>query len=208
MTMLNRLNRFRLGCLAVAATGAIATMVAVVSPHLAKAATAPIGTPLSTATPISENEATYNFLPVLNSVTSPPLVMLLMSRDEQLSFKAYTDYTDLNGDGTIETTYADSITYNGYFDSNLCYNYSSSNNYFAAGAAVSSGHQCGTSGNPWSGNFLNWLTMSRIDIVRWVLYGGLRSTDTSAQSGTQQTVLKRAFIPADVHSWAKVYPNT
>ncbi|WP_051749486.1 pilus assembly protein [Nevskia soli] len=215
MAMLNRLNGFWLRYTVAAVIAAIAAAAVLFTNRMALAVTAsPIGTALSSAAPISQSETTYNLLPVLNSVTSPPLVMLLLSRDEQLSFKAYTDYTDLNGDGTIETTYNDATNYSGYFDTALCYNYSSANNYFIAGANVAAGtHQCGTSGNPWSGNFLNWLTMTRLDMVRWVLYGGLRSTDTaSATSGstaaTQKTVLKRAFIPNDIHSFAKVYTGT
>ncbi|MDB5977779.1 MAG: Tfp pilus assembly protein tip-associated adhesin PilY1-like protein [Nevskia sp.] len=217
MAMLSRLNGFWTRCAALTAVAATAALTVFFITHPALAVTAsPISTPLSTAAPISENETTYNLLPVLNSVTSPPLVMLLLSRDEQLSFKAYTDYTDLSltSDGTIETTYTDTIDYSGYFDTKLCYNYSSSNNYFIAGTQVATGtHQCSTTGNPWSGNFLNWLTMTRLDMVRWVLYGGLRSTDTAgASSGstaaTQKTVLKRAFIPNDIHSFAKVYTGT
>ena len=215
MAMLNRLNGFWLRYTVAAVIVSIAAAAVLFTNRVALAVTAsPIGTALSSAAPISQSETTYNLLPVLNSVTSPPLVMLLLSRDEQLSFKAYTDYTDLNGDGTIETTYNDATSYSGYFDTALCYNYSSANNYFIAGANVTAGtHQCGTSGNPWSGNFLNWLTMTRLDMVRWVLYGGLRSTDTaSATSGstaaTQKTVLKRAFIPNDIHSFAKVYTRT
>ena len=33
----------------------------------------------------------------------------------------------------------------------------------------------------WSGNFLNWATMSRMDVLRKILFGGLRSTDTKSR---------------------------
>jgi type IV pilus assembly protein PilY1 len=139
----------------------------------------------------------YTAYPVLNASAVAPLVMLVMSRDEQLFIKAYTDYTDLDGDGLIDTTYNDKFAYSGYFDSSLCYDYGSGQ-YKASNAATGSNrHQC--NGN-WSGNFLNWLTMSRLDVVRFVLYGGYRSTDTSTS-----TVLERANIPNDLHAWAKVY---
>ena len=53
-------------------------------------------------------------------------------------------------------------------------------------------------------HFLNWGTMTRLDVVRKVLYGGFRSTDdTGTALGT--TVLERAFLPPDVHAFAKVY---
>lgn len=125
----------------------------------------------------------------------PPLIMLVMSRDEQLFNKAYPDYTDLNNDGVIDTTYQNTFDYNGYFDPTLCYTYGSS--VFSAKSKASN-HQC--DGTTWSGNFLNWVSMSRLDIIRWVLYGGTRRID---QAGT--TVLERAEIPNDLHAWAKVY---
>jgi type IV pilus assembly protein PilY1 len=136
--------------------------------------------------------------------STEPRIMLLLSRDEQLSIKAYTDYTDLDNDGVLDTSYKDSISYYGYFDSNKCYAYSSSKAYFSPSAAVTSGtHQC--NGSAWSGNFLNWASMTRMDIVRKVLYGGDRvaSLDTTGANGV--TVLERQFLPNDVHSFVKVY---
>jgi type IV pilus assembly protein PilY1 len=44
--------------------------------------------------------------------------------------------------------------------------------------------------------------MSRMDTMRKVLYGGYRSTDTASE-----TVLERAFIPQDAHSWGKEYES-
>src|SRR5690606_25946572 len=131
------------------------------------------------------------------------------SRDEQLFNKAYPDYTDLDGDGQLDTTYQDKFDYSGYFDSGLCYSYSTSNNRFKAAAVATDldgngkAHECGTgSGNTtlWSGNFLNWISMSRIDVLRYVLFGGYRSSDTATR-----TVLERANIPNDLHAWSKVY---
>lgn len=52
----------------------------------------------------------------------------------------------------------------------------------------------------WSGNFLNWISMSRIDTINKVLFGGKRRVDTAAS-----TVLERAYLPHDAHSWAKYY---
>lgn len=137
--------------------------------------------------------------------STEPRIMLVASRDHQLSIKAYTDYSDLDGDGTLDTTYKDTITYYGYFDSKKCYTYSTSNNRFEPSAAVNTGtHQC--NGSTWSGNFLNWATMTRMDILRKVFYGGYRSTDTAGASG--ETVLERHFLPVDVHAFVKVYTPT
>lgn len=148
--------------------------------------------------------------PLFASSTATPLMMLTMSRDEQLFNKAYPDYTDMDGDGKLDTTYQDNFDYSGYFDPVLCYSYGSGRFKAAATATDLNGngkaHECGTgTGNTtqWSGNFLNWVTMSRIDVLRFVLYGGNRSTDTATQ-----TILERAHIPNDLHAWAKVYSGT
>jgi len=52
----------------------------------------------------------------------------------------------------------------------------------------------------WSGNFLNWASMTRIDVIRKILYGGYRSTETAGQ-----TILERTYLPNDAHSFAKFY---
>ncbi|MEW6646334.1 MAG: PilC/PilY family type IV pilus protein [Pseudomonadota bacterium] len=134
--------------------------------------------------------------PLFLTQSAKPQVMLAMSNDHQLYYKAYDDYSDVDGDGTVDTTYKNSIDYYGYFDSYKCYDYDTTDNRFEP-ASVTVTKYC--AGN-WSGNFLNWATMTRIDTVRKILYGGLRSTDTSAV-----TVLERSFLPHDAHSFAKYY---
>ena len=75
--------------------------------------------------------------------------------------------------------------YLGYFDPNKCYTYSS-NRFVPAGATINDDHECSAK---WSGNFLNWATMSAIDELRWALTGGYRQVDTSTE-----TVLERANV--------------
>jgi type IV pilus assembly protein PilY1 len=123
--------------------------------------------------------------------------MLALSNDHQLYKAAYNDNIDIDNDGRIETTYDNSYDYYGYFGNELCYSYSSTNGHFQP-VAEASNHEC--TGGQWSGNFLNWATMTRIDLVRRVLYGGYRSVDTS-----EQTILERALIPADMHAFSKVF---
>ena len=135
--------------------------------------------------------------PLFLTTGVPPIVMLNMGKDHKLYYEAYNDASDLNDDGIIDFKYKPvDIDYYGYFDSFKCYNYS-------AGIFVPSSttltKQC--SGN-WSGDFLNYVTTSRMDALRKVLYGGFRSTDS-----TSSTILKRAFIPQDAHSWGKEYTS-
>lgn len=133
-----------------------------------------------------------------------PLLMMVMSRDESLFKKAYSDYSDLNEDGVLDVTYNNGFDYSGYFDSALCYDYAGGQFTASAEAAKDANgnttHRCSSK---WSGNFLNWVTMSRLDVLRWVLFGGLRSTDS-----TTNTVLERAHIPNDLHAWSKVYSGS
>jgi type IV pilus assembly protein PilY1 len=156
----------------------------------------------SLSTLSDQTASDFMSLPLTTMETATPMVMMVMSRDEQLFKKAYSDYTDLDGDGLLDTTYINDFVYTGYFDSNLCYTYIGDNDGYRA-SSTANNHQC--TGNNWSGNFLNWLTMSRLDVLRFVLYGGYRSQDTGSK-----TVLERAHIPNDVHAWAKVYsgPDT
>jgi type IV pilus assembly protein PilY1 len=132
--------------------------------------------------------------PNVSDLKRQPMVVLNMSKDHQLFYRAYNEYTDINFDGIPDTTYNHTIDYYGYFDYSKCYNYDGTKYVPVANAT---NKYCA---GKWSGNFLNWSTMSRIDVVRKVLYGGYRSIDTSTQ-----TVLERSYIPNDAHSFAKYY---
>lgn len=145
--------------------------------------------------------------PIYAGGNIPPLVMIDLSKDHQLYFKAYNDYSDLNGDGALETTYEKSISYYGYFDSSKCYSYSTSNHRFEPFGIADSEKFCvDTNAGKWSGNFLNWASMSRMDAIRKLLYGGMRSTDGSG-GASAVTVLERSYQPTDAHSWVKYYNN-
>ncbi|MEN9491084.1 MAG: type pilus assembly protein PilY1, partial [Pseudomonadota bacterium] len=136
--------------------------------------------------------------PLFLGTSAPPLMMLVMQRDHKLYYEAYNDASDLDGDGIPEVSFKPTMEYLGYFDSKTCYNYVSSSVRFEP-SAKSPSMECS---GAWSGNFLNYLTTSRMDALRRVLYGGYRSTDTATE-----TVLERAYIPQDAHSWGKEYTS-
>lgn len=129
-----------------------------------------------------------------------PLVMLVMGRDHTLYYEAYNDATDLNGDGVLDTHYKPNMAlpYYGLFDSYKCYTYS--NSLFTPSRKTSD-KKCGGE-NEWSGDFLNYLTTSRIDALRKVLYGGLRYNDNDNDS-SNSPILVRSYVPNDAHSWGK-----
>src|SRR5690554_5601671 len=94
----------------------------------------------------------FSLVPPLISESAMPNVMLVMSNDHELSKKAYSDYSDLDGDGLIDSTYNDNFTYTGYFDSNFCYSYSTANGGLFEPAddisalIAANGHRCNLSG--------------------------------------------------------------
>ncbi len=184
--------------LLLAATAALLSSLALASP--------PLGATPETSAPLGVVQA------------GRPLVMLTMARDRSLFNEAYNDASDINGDGLLDLRFNPSIIYSGLFDSRLCYAYSGvsgaderrndNTGLFRPAAhavpdttAPSRNLRCATA-NHWSGNWLNWATTSRIDALRVVLYGGYREVDDASQ-----TILRRAYIPQDAHSWAKEYTS-
>ncbi|MEN9726232.1 MAG: hypothetical protein RL434_598 [Pseudomonadota bacterium] len=155
------------------------------------------------AGPSGARMASFAASPVDVAESVPPVVMLTMSMDHQYFFKAYNDYTDLTGDGDVERTYDDSFDYYGYFHSRRCYRYDDAQGRFnPVGLATGPNtHHCTAAlDDAWSGNFLNWASMTRMDVVRKILYGGYRSSDTASL-----TVLERAHLPSDAHAFVKYY---
>ena len=136
--------------------------------------------------------------PLFVNQAQPPLNMLVMGRDHKLYYEAYNDASDLDNDGVIDVGYKpDKISYYGYFNNNVCYTYTSGVFVPSSAATGANKKQCSSK---WSGDFLNYLTTSRMDALRKVLYGGSRVEDT-----TSKTVLAGSYIPRDAHAWGKSY---
>jgi len=99
--------------------------------------------------------------------------------------------------------------YEGYFDARKCYHYNQVAEVFEPAGATTAGRGC-TNANWWSGNLLNWLTMTNLDQFRSVLTGGTRDTVSSVQTtpsgdSTTSTVLIRSF--ADRFPGASITPR-
>ena len=150
--------------------------------------------------------------PYITETKGAPMVMLNMSKDHQLFFKAYNEFSDLDGDGVIETQYKHSYKYYGYFDNQRCYTYNTTTQRYEPVGKVDAAGYCTnvTAANNWNGNFMNWATMTRMDVVRRILYGGFRTEDTAsaATPSVSITVLERAHLPSDAHAFAKYYYGT
>ncbi|HEY1042793.1 MAG TPA: PilC/PilY family type IV pilus protein [Telluria sp.] len=119
----------------------------------------------------------------------PPNVLLALSLTYHDAAAAYS------------APYDAALDYAGYFNPRMCYTYpaasgrvgqgdpdlSSERGYFSASARADSHHRCSAG---FSGNFLNWASASRLDLLRLGLTGGDRFIDTPGR-----TVLQRAVLP-------------
>lgn len=94
--------------------------------------------------------------------------------------------------------------YHGYFDNSKCYTYvtnaSGNGGYFKATSSAAANGTCST-GTEFSGNVMNWLTMSALDIFRDTMTGGNRAFGTSNDSAAYSlgdtdttTFLRRANV--------------
>lgn len=136
-------------------------------------------------------------IPLFINGSKTTLLQLVMQRDNKLFFEAYPTYEDINGDGVLDTTYKPhEIDYYGYFDSHFCYE-----SFADRLEAVSESSNKKCPGN-WSGDFLNYVSMTRMDVLLAALYGGKRVVDTPTE-----TRLRRAFVPWENHTWGIEYES-
>ena len=105
----------------------------------------------------------YTAYPPFVGNAMPPNVLLLMDNSGSMQDSAY----HLNGE-----TYDSTKTYGGYFDNTKCYNYSSSK--FSV--------EGGTPGScpDWDGSFLNFISMEKLEVTKFVMMGGKCSARSAA----------------------------
>ncbi|MBW2339247.1 MAG: hypothetical protein JRF50_02710 [Deltaproteobacteria bacterium] len=103
--------------------------------------------------------ADYTHYPIFQVNAVAPNILIIMDNSGSMNFQAYTG------------AYNHNTRYYGYFEPYKKYTYGS--NIFVR-----------DSNGDWDGNFLNWLTMRRVDVARKVLMGGLA---TSRTGGGNQT---------------------
>ena len=138
----------------------------------------------------------------LTLVTSvDPNILIDMSVATPMGAAAYGDQAvaggcagrtrDVNNDGSddigaadppLGVCYSAAETYFGYFDPAKCYVYEPAGYFAPSGAATN--HACS---GAYSGNFMNWATMTAADMFAWTMTGGDRVVDTSTQ-----TIIERA----------------
>lgn len=108
-----------------------------------------------------QNMADYTAMPPFIADAVPPNVLLLMDNSGSMNLSAY----HLSGEAYVPTK-----EYQGYFKFDKCYSYGS--NKFTPGPdRATTGNPC-ASGAPWLGNFLNYLAMTRYEIIKLIMMGG------------------------------------
>ena len=102
----------------------------------------------------------------------------------------------LNDQSGNPIRYLPANTYIGYFDSTKCYDYIgvASTGYFAVTGAADASHECTGSTDAFSGNFMNWATMSAIDEFRFAMTGGNRVSEGSLLTN-YGSLIQRAYLP-------------
>ncbi|NOT10421.1 MAG: hypothetical protein HOP23_01060 [Methylococcaceae bacterium] len=134
--------------------------------------------------------------PLFLTISIDPNVLFNMSIETPMGGAAYNDQPDganctstsspkgrINDGGTVGVCYSKTKTYLGYFDPNKCYIYSSSR-FEPHSDTINSNHECSSK---YSGNFMNWATMTAIDMFVWPMTGGNRIVDNADNT----TVIRR-----------------
>lgn len=137
--------------------------------------------------------ADYSALPPFLGAEVPPNVLLLVDNSGSMNHCAYAN-TGVDGclywwGANLSNQYALAGPYYGYFQENKCYTYAS-NTFSPTSTSFPS---CT---NEWNGSFLNWLTMRRIDITKWVMTGGLCSSVRSSAESCAKIKGQDTFSPS------------
>ncbi len=120
--------------------------------------------------------------PLFLTSSVDPNILFNMSIETPMGGAAYNDQPDaadgcggrINDGGTVGICYFKTKTYLGYFDPNKCYTYASSR--FSPAANTNVNHECS---GQYSGNFMNWATMTAMDMFVWTMTGGNRILDAA-----------------------------
>jgi len=135
----------------------------------------------------AETMADYTCFPIFTTTAVTPNILIILDNSGSMNFMAYG--YDANGYYHPDD-FDPNITYYGYFDPTPQYSYA---NEFDRDA-----------GGGWDGNFLNWLSMRRVDIARKVMVGGL---STSRTGGGNQKLYGETPAQAD-RKFFKFYDNS
>lgn len=136
---------------------------------------------LSTPQVKSANMSDYCYVPPFVGTSVKPNLLIVMDFSGSMQFPVklpcnfggYEGYdNDVAQCGSSTASYNPSETYYGYFDPSKCYEYAGA---FFQETSCNCSNKIGNASCV-SGNLLNWITATRIDVARWVLTGGRTSS--------------------------------
>ncbi len=130
---------------------------------------------------IAQSMPEYCSTPPFIGQSVSPNVLIILDNSGSMFFFAY----DFQG-SYISTGFNESTAYYGYFNSDMWYVYQNSR-FEEAGAKTA----VRPPGDTWDGNFLNWLTMRRVDVARKVLVGG-KAVSRSGQGNPHELIGEQA----------------
>ncbi|MGI1669560.1 MAG: hypothetical protein K6L74_04475 [Neptuniibacter sp.] len=145
--------------------------------------------------------------PLYLVVGADPNILFNMSIETPMGGAAYNDQPGTlaggntcvdRASGNYGVCYFEDEVYLGYFDPNKCYSYNSGGGYFEPDGATNSDHECS---GKFSGNMMNWASMTAMDMFVYTLTGGNRIVDNTGSNAV--TVIKRARRQQD-DDW---FPN-
>lgn len=153
---------------------------------------------LSYFTSFPAAQATVAQDPLFLVTSVDPNVLFNMSVETPMGGAAYNDQPDgascsgrVNDGGTVGICYFNTKEYLGYFDPNKCYTYSSGR--FNPVGPTNALHECS---GQFSGNFMNWASMTAMDMFVWTMTGGNRVND-----GADTTTVVRRTRKQNNNSW-------
>ncbi len=166
------------------------------------------------------SHAAISDIPLFITSNVDPNVLLNMSVETPMGGAAYNDEAEDTADSFGNQCtgrrpkpgdwhkqghcYFKEREYQGYFDSNRCYDYSWGK-FLPKSATINSNHECS---GKFSGNFLNWATMSAIDMYIWTMTGGNRVEDTTSKTVIQQAGKQDWFHDKILNATDNVAPST
>jgi type IV pilus assembly protein PilY1 len=131
-----------------------------------------------------QSMADYTCYPIFTANAVKPNILILLDNSGNMNLMAF----GYDEDGYYHSDDFDPAqTYTGYFKPTARYSYAGEFDLDGAGS--------------WDGNFLNWMTMRRVDIMRKVLVGGLATSRT----GGGNTKLYGEVPPQAEHKFFKFY---
>ncbi len=119
------------------------------------------------------SNSTYTAIPPFANQNATPNVLILLDNSGSMGRRANCQFST-GSDGDACPAFVETTLYGGLFDTMTCYTYDATDTRFEvpAGATVKTVLSTPCAATEWDGNFLNWVSLRRIDMAKVALIGG------------------------------------